>query len=186
MCTTSIHKHRQDQLTPTELFKMLCEVHIIQMFAESLLVTLYLRASIMSFSLFMVCIWSVPEKHNVLWNETGSLLTGKSMLTELNRFTGTSTSVIIPNCRNSEMCIFGPLVNHQDKKFQTTNTTQFPPIKWVHIGLCIQYNTIQYSSIHINQPTRCNNFTSLLFDVYLQLNMFRASSHPSSGTQQLQ
>jgi hypothetical protein len=40
----------------------------------------------------------------------------------------------------------------------------------------------------INQPTRCNNFSSLLLDVYsyVQLNMFRASSRPSSGAQQLQ
>jgi len=40
--------------------------------------------------------------------------------------------------------------------------------------------------IQINQPTRCNNLSSLLLDVYLQLNMFRASSSPSSGAQQLQ
>jgi len=38
------------------------------------------------------------------------------------------------------------------------------PLRW-------EDNTIQ-----INQPTRCNNFSSLLFDVYVQLNMFRASS----------
>jgi hypothetical protein len=38
-------------------------------------------------------------------------------------------------------------------------------------------------AIQINQPTRCNNFSSLLLDVYLQLNMFRASSRPSSGAQ---
>jgi len=38
----------------------------------------------------------------------------------------------------------------------------------------------------VNQPTRCNNFSSLLLDVYVQLNMFRASSLPSSGAQQLQ
>jgi hypothetical protein len=33
----------------------------------------------------------------------------------------------------------------------------------------------------INQPTRCNNFSSLLLDVHVQFNMFRASSRPSSG-----
>jgi hypothetical protein len=32
---------------------------------------------------------------------------------------------------------------------------------------------------------RCNNFSSLLLDDYLQLNMFQASSCPSSGAQQL-
>jgi len=35
--------------------------------------------------------------------------------------------------------------------------------------------------IQINQPTRCNSFTSLLLDVYVWLNMFRASPRPSSG-----
>jgi hypothetical protein len=37
-----------------------------------------------------------------------------------------------------------------------------------------------------NQPTRCNNFSSLLLDVCVQLNMFRAPSRPSLGAQQLQ
>jgi hypothetical protein len=47
--------------------------------------------------------------------------------------------------------------------------------------------TAQNSSsvIQINQPTRYNNFSSLLLDVYLQLNTFRAFLHPSSGAQQL-
>jgi hypothetical protein len=35
--------------------------------------------------------------------------------------------------------------------------------------------------IQINQPTRCNSFTSLLLDVYVWLNMFRAPRSPSSG-----
>jgi len=34
--------------------------------------------------------------------------------------------------------------------------------------------------------TRCNSFSSLLLDFYLQLNMFRTSCRPSSGAQQLQ
>jgi hypothetical protein len=40
----------------------------------------------------------------------------------------------------------------------------------------------------INQPTRFNNFSSLLLDVfsYVQLKMFRASLRPSLGAQQLQ
>jgi hypothetical protein len=43
-----------------------------------------------------------------------------------------------------------------------------------------------YETVQINQPTGCNNFPSLLLDVYVQLNMFRASTRPSSGAQQLQ
>jgi hypothetical protein len=45
---------------------------------------------------------------------------------------------------------------------------------------------VHYHTIQINQPTRCNNLSSLLLGVYLQLNMIRASSHPSAGAQQLQ
>ena len=41
-------------------------------------------------------------------------------------------------------------------------------------------------TIPISQPTRCNNFPSLLVDVYVRLDMFRASSRPSSGAQELQ
>jgi hypothetical protein len=44
----------------------------------------------------------------------------------------------------------------------------------------------QLKTIQINQPTRWNNFSCLLLDVYVQSNMFRASLRPSSGAQQLQ
>ena len=46
--------------------------------------------------------------------------------------------------------------------------------------------SVHHHTIQINQPTRCNNFSSLLLDVYLQLNIFRPSSRPSSGAQELQ
>ena len=46
--------------------------------------------------------------------------------------------------------------------------------------------SVHHHTFQINQPTRCNNFSSLLLDVYVQLNMFRASSRLSSGAQQLQ
>jgi hypothetical protein len=40
---------------------------------------------------------------------------------------------------------------------------------------------------HSNKsPTRCNSFPVYYPDVYLQLNMFRAFSRPSSGAQRLQ
>jgi hypothetical protein len=41
--------------------------------------------------------------------------------------------------------------------------------------------SVHYPTIQINQPTRCKNFSSLLLDVYVQLNMFRAFPRPSSG-----
>ena len=46
--------------------------------------------------------------------------------------------------------------------------------------------SVHHHTIQINQPTRCNNLSSLLLDFYVQLNMFRASPRPSSGAQQLQ
>jgi hypothetical protein len=46
--------------------------------------------------------------------------------------------------------------------------------------------SVHHHTIQINQPTRCNNLSSLLLDVYLQLNMFRAFSCQSSEAQQLQ
>jgi len=45
---------------------------------------------------------------------------------------------------------------------------------------------VHHHTFQINQPIRCNIFSSLLLEVYLQLNMFRAFSRPSSGAQQLQ
>jgi hypothetical protein len=41
--------------------------------------------------------------------------------------------------------------------------------------------SVPHHTIQIIQPTRCNSFTSLLLDVYVWLNMFRASLRPSSG-----
>jgi len=39
--------------------------------------------------------------------------------------------------------------------------------------------------IQINQPIRCKNFSSFIITLYVQLNMFLASSRQSSGAQQL-
>jgi hypothetical protein len=64
-----------------------------------------------------------------------------------------------------------------------SNTTRQVRL-WVYLfKVC---KPVHYHTIQINQPTRCKDFSSLLLDVYLQLNMFRASSCPSSGAQQLQ
>jgi len=41
--------------------------------------------------------------------------------------------------------------------------------------------SVHYHTIQINKPTRCNRFTSLLLDVYVWLNTFRAPLRPSSG-----
>jgi hypothetical protein len=41
--------------------------------------------------------------------------------------------------------------------------------------------SVHHHTIQIIQPTRCGSFTSLLLDVYVWLNMFRASHRPSLG-----
>jgi hypothetical protein len=46
--------------------------------------------------------------------------------------------------------------------------------------------SVHHHTIQINQPTRCNNISSLLLEFYVQLNMFRTSSRPSSGAQLMQ
>jgi hypothetical protein len=43
------------------------------------------------------------------------------------------------------------------------------------------HKSVHHHIIQMIQPTRCNSFTSLLLDVYVWLNMFRASPLPSSG-----
>jgi hypothetical protein len=48
------------------------------------------------------------------------------------------------------------------------------------------FKSVHHHTIQINQASKCNNFSSLLLDVYEQLNMFPAFSRPSSGVQQLQ
>jgi len=66
------------------------------------------------------------------------------------------------------------------------------PAKWSLKRTMFTYNfklkvcKSVHHTFQINQPTTCNNFSSLLLDVYVQLNMFQASLRPSSGAQQLQ
>jgi len=47
-------------------------------------------------------------------------------------------------------------------------------------------NSVHLHTIPLYRPTIRNNFPSLLLDVYVRLNMFRASSRPSSEAQKLQ
>ena len=64
-------------------------------------------------------------------------------------------------------------------------TKHRPPL--AHIAVCCQPFRFQYDMCDSNKsPTRCNNFSIYYPDVYLQLNMFRAFSRPSTGAQWLQ
>ena len=67
------------------------------------------------------------------------------------------------------------------------NTAGMNKLKITKLNLKFKVcKSVHYYTIQINQPTRCNNFSSLLLDVYVRLNMFRVSSRPSSGAEQLQ
>jgi hypothetical protein len=46
---------------------------------------------------------------------------------------------------------------------------------------CLFRTTSEVHSIQINQPTRCDSYTSSLLDVCVWLNMFRAPLRPSTG-----
>ena len=73
--------------------------------------------------------------------------------------------------------------NGQTTDGQTTDVSD----RREHILLIFKVcKSVHHHTIQINQPTKCNNFSSLLLDIYLQLSMFRASSRPLSGAQQLQ
>jgi hypothetical protein len=72
-------------------------------------------------------------------------------------------------------------INRSSEKGYQRQNTYVPSFIWTFFVEKFVPRIIQ-----INQQTRCNNFSSLLLDVYVQLNMFRAFSRPSSGTQQLQ
>jgi len=53
-----------------------------------------------------------------------------------------------------------------------------------NIKICYGFDvgrSVHHHTIQINQPIRCNSFTSLLLHVYVSLNMFRAPPRPSSG-----
>jgi hypothetical protein len=80
------------------------------------------------------------------------------------------------------------------KKHEHLNTTVTLLLRHIIIIIRIQHiffkfkvcKSVHHHTFQTNQPTRCNNFSSLLLDVYVQPTMFRASTRPSSGAQQLQ
>jgi hypothetical protein len=66
----------------------------------------------------------------------------------------------------------------EDTKIGSDKTGQFTNLRFV---------SVHHQAYNSNKsPTRCNSFPVYYPDVYLQLNMFRAHSCPSSGAQWLQ
>ena len=69
---------------------------------------------------------------------------------------------------------------HQQAQQFVIGTVIFAIIKLSDFKVCM---SVHHHTIQTNQSTRCNNSSGLLLDVYVQLNMFRASLRPSSGAQ---
>ena len=65
---------------------------------------------------------------------------------------------------------------------RTTSVVDMSTVDEKHSLLTFDVSkSVNHLTFQINQPTRCNTFTSLLLDVHTWLNMFRASPRPSSG-----
>jgi hypothetical protein len=80
---------------------------------------------------------------------------------------------------NSNLC-FPSEWKFKCMKYETQSKMSF--YRWC----VIVYFGADYTVILTRSPIRCNNFPVYYPDVYLQLNMFRAFSRPSSGAQRLQ
>jgi len=82
-------------------------------------------------------------------------------------------------------------LSHNGKIFGKKGLLKIQRVLWFSLRLFFQTFLIlrrtgghMIKNVHrfqINQTTRCNSFTSLLLDVYVRLNMFRALLRPSSG-----
>jgi len=96
-------------------------------------------------------------------------------------FSNFSLSIIYLNIRNMK---YFPC----NTVFSLASSTMSSAYFTVRITCPILKSPKALRIFQINQPTRCYKFSSLLLDIYsyVQLNMFPASSRPSSGTQQLQ
>jgi hypothetical protein len=93
----------------------------------------------------------------------------------LQYVSGTNYSV------GSVMCV---MMKHYRALSVVQRSNYFLAVTWhlqhIYVPL-VAFKSNVIKSIQINQPTECNSFTSLLLDVYVWLNMFRAPLRPSSG-----
>jgi hypothetical protein len=72
-----------------------------------------------------------------------------------------------------KVCLNGDFVLQNDYIFLFLKLlNNFDEIWYYEFKVC---KSVHHHTIQINQPISCNNFSSLLLDVYVQLNMFRAS-----------
>jgi len=83
-----------------------------------------------------------------------------------------------------QLVMVGPVMTGLSIQLSNRSNVRIAELQGTKFRVC---KSVHHHIIQINQPTRCNNFSSLLLlDVYVQLNMFQASSSTSSGAQQRQ
>jgi hypothetical protein len=80
---------------------------------------------------------------------------------------------ILQASRSTSLCYWKPESFQWNKMVYSVLT----PLQHIKFTVC---QSVYQHTIQINQPTRCNDFSSLLLEIYVQLNMFRSSSRPSS------
>jgi hypothetical protein len=101
--------------------------------------------------------------------------------------TSETCGVFLTSVLCAQWCYFNNVTSGVSlKKESITNFRFFFNIRNALMEFEKLMKSVHHHTIQINQPTRCNDFSSLLLGVYLQLNMFRSSSRPLSGAQQLQ
>ena len=114
-------------------------------------------------------------------DESGKVLSNYVVLSWLH-------SILSPSCEPKYEIVKLQLPPQRSKFHRGSNSlpTSFccfavPPYTANYSSTFDVRKSVHHHTIQINQPTRYNSFTSSLLDVYVWLNMFRASPRPSSG-----
>ena len=115
-----------------------------------------------------------------------STIKGGKYSNSINQLYATISQVCYFTFMYSSTCFGRPHAHHQELNNCSSSLWFYRWSVVIAVLLVVVGPVVGNIQIQINQPTRCNNFSSLLLYVYVQLNMFRASSRPSSGAQQLQ
>jgi len=76
--------------------------------------------------------------------------------------------------------ILSPIFHWNSKRPLLTSCTEHILIYLNVINLFDFCSSVHHHTIKINQQTRCNTLSSLSLDVHMWLNMFQASTRPSS------
>jgi hypothetical protein len=103
--------------------------------------------------------------------------------TDMERPTAALSTALQPHLGTRYTVTVGTLSRHEYRLITTKTQTDGWPRDQL-VSLTFWHRSFTFNSN--KSPTWCNNFSVYYCDVCLQLNRFRALSHPSSGAQWLQ